>query len=1141
MSMAGRKRKYQNENQIDKMKLQRLEIHNIASIEDAVIEFDKAPLAQDPIFLISGDTGSGKTTILNAICLALYDQSPNLTLIGSSEADDEGNRIDNTIQLVRRGTVEAFVRLSFEGNDSKGYVAEWAARRARGKISGKFQDISRSLYSVETGLSITKKTEIKERILELTGLNFEQFCRTTLLAQGQFSKFMNSTNDEKSAILEKLTGTEIYARIGREVNTRFKTVRDDFGRLEAEIGGASLLDEETKKEYADKISAADAQIRILLEKQKQTDVKIDWLSKSGKLASDLDSARTELSGIEAEFQSETVKEKARITALWDKTEDIRELFRRETALEKSIVADENSLSALSARYAAFLSGKAWLQSMLESDMEKVRALEDALKEDDSNMQMYAALESIRSAFRTLSAKRRQLKEVMEQSANALELRNELESGQTAAAGLASDAAKALEVQHALVQSLAAAAEKTDMSALSSRLNDSVNRIAAFGNAIASVEALNEKKKELQERKDILEGLRRDCAAAEAGLRETEAVLPELQKKSVALENQYKGRMDMKAHIVELRQYFSGHERCPLCGSHVEGLYGDAVLDSAVEEAKQSFAAAKAEYEGALQNAMAFRTSMKQISDEISRLSGQEARLLEVMDSIGKKAASQCQDCGLSFEDADVAQLLASGQAAAVLEKARLEGELEEAAGKAAVLENERKKEAAMLSEKERKDAALRSIVDRIKEQDNILKSQELLREALEKDLRETVACLASAVSIETDMEFPEPEKLLDRITDMAGHNRKMRMELDGLVKCVDAVSNELKNSAAPLQFLSTVFALPSGVSPVQMPDMSDSLHVYVNDVNRLLGSLKSSRESLEAVKASVSGYFSAEPACGEDELRRLAQTDRNEIAACRDFLAGLRKRYDMQKGAVGSLEQQVGDHARLRPEYAEEENLEYLLAMKEGLAASLSTLNDDRVTWKTRLDDDLKRTAELQDKKDRLEKLRRERDNWAALDDAFGGANGDKFKRLAQSFVLRALLVKANYYLAMLSERYELQCNDSSLAINVIDHYQGDLVRNVGSLSGGEGFIVSLALALGLSSISKDRINVDTLFIDEGFGTLSAECLEVVINTLDRLHRIGGRRVGVISHVSELSSRIPTQIRLVRTSPSSSKVEVVSL
>ncbi len=126
----------------------------------------------------------------------------------------------------------------------------------------------------------------------------------------------------------------------------------------------------------------------------------------------------------------------------------------------------------------------------------------------------------------------------------------------------------------------------------------------------------------------------------------------------------------------------------------------------------------------------------------------------------------------------------------------------------------------------------------------------------------------------------------------------------------------------------------------------------------------------------------------------------------------------------------------------------------------------------------------------------------------------------------------------MLTSRYQLDCDDGSLTINVIDRNHGDSVRNVGLLSGGESFVVSLALALGLSAISKEKIHVDTLFIDEGFGTLDKDVLDTVITTLDRLHAIGGRRIGIISHVQDLKDRIPTQIRLLRSGPSSSRVSV---
>lgn len=224
----------------------------------------------------------------------------------------------------------------------------------------------------------------------------------------------------------------------------------------------------------------------------------------------------------------------------------------------------------------------------------------------------------------------------------------------------------------------------------------------------------------------------------------------------------------------------------------------------------------------------------------------------------------------------------------------------------------------------------------------------------------------------------------------------------------------------------------------------------------------------------------------------------------------------------------------------EDATTESLTIQKEALDTSAKSADEERIKLQTILNDNTKRLQQLMHKKTLLEQLRHEKDNWNQLESLFGGAQGDKFKKIAQSYVLRALLEKANYYLQMLSNRYELECTDGSLTINVIDNHQGGATRNVGLLSGGEGFIVSLALALGLSAISKDKINVDTLFIDEGFGTLSNEYLEIVINTLDRLHQFGGRRVGIISHVAELATRIHTQIQVKRTGPSSSKIKVVT-
>ena len=136
------------------------------------------------------------------------------------------------------------------------------------------------------------------------------------------------------------------------------------------------------------------------------------------------------------------------------------------------------------------------------------------------------------------------------------------------------------------------------------------------------------------------------------------------------------------------------------------------------------------------------------------------------------------------------------------------------------------------------------------------------------------------------------------------------------------------------------------------------------------------------------------------------------------------------------------------------------------------------------------------------------------------------------------LLNRANYYMCQLSSRYRLCNNTDSLAIMVQDLEMGGELRTASSLSGGETFLVSLALALGLTSLNDEHFNTDMLFIDEGFGTLDADSLDMVMNTLENLHNLG-RRVGIISHVDALKERIPAKIQLVREGKSASRIEVV--
>ena len=202
------------------MKLQKLVIHNIASIEDATIDFEAQPLADSEVFLITGKTGSGKSTILDAICLALFADTPRLdgTKMQGETKDGEANvTIKDPRQLMRRNTGEAFVSLTFMGSNGVHYEAKWSVARARRMPNGNIQSKSWQLTNLDTGFTINRDKEINAEIQQAIGLDFSHFCRTTLLAQGEFTRFLNSKDDEKAAILEKITGVDIYSKIGKKV------------------------------------------------------------------------------------------------------------------------------------------------------------------------------------------------------------------------------------------------------------------------------------------------------------------------------------------------------------------------------------------------------------------------------------------------------------------------------------------------------------------------------------------------------------------------------------------------------------------------------------------------------------------------------------------------------------------------------------------------------------------------------------------------------------------------------------------------------------------------------------------------------------------------------------------------------------
>ena len=162
--------------------------------------------------------------------------------------------------------------------------------------------------------------------------------------------------------------------------------------------------------------------------------------------------------------------------------------------------------------------------------------------------------------------------------------------------------------------------------------------------------------------------------------------------------------------------------------------------------------------------------------------------------------------------------------------------------------------------------------------------------------------------------------------------------------------------------------------------------------------------------------------------------------------------------------------------------------------------------------------------KEEYEKIRPTLTNYETLNNLFGQGGGTLFKKIAQSHLLGVLLENANFYLSQFTDRYELMRQEGSLVVLMKDKQQDEAPRPANTLSGGEGFMASLALALGLSSFNSSDFSSDTIFIDEGFGTLSPTCLESVYETLASLKKVVGKKVGIISHVEYLKENIHPQI-----------------
>lgn len=284
-------------------------------------------------------------------------------------------------------------------------------------------------------------------------------------------------------------------------------------------------------------------------------------------------------------------------------------------------------------------------------------------------------------------------------------------------------------------------------------------------------------------------------------------------------------------------------------------------------------------------------------------------------------------------------------------------------------------------------------------------------------------------------------------------------------------------------------------------------------IEKALNVLRQERSQL--LKGKSADEAEAVVAKREKELNLALEKARKEVEAVHNRLSGLQGEMKQITLAIGELQEQykkIGSPEQL-PEIIKKQQEE--------------NLNTERAlsTMEARLLQQAKNKLTVEQIAKELAEKQTIAERWAKLNKLIGSADGAKFKVIAQSYTLNLLLLHANKHLSYLSKRYKLQQVPDTLALQVIDCDMCDEIRTVYSLSGGESFLISLALALGLSSLSSNNLKVESLFIDEGFGSLDAESLRTAMEALEQL-QMQGRKIGVISHVQEMSERISVQVQV---------------
>lgn len=1153
------------------MILQKLEIHNIASIEDATIDFEAQPLADSEVFLITGKTGAGKSTLLDAICLALYASTPrleNTSMQGEMRDNEKDIKIKDPVQLMRRNTGEAFVRLTFIGSNGVHYEAQWSVARARNKVTGKIQNKKWALRNLDTDFTYAKDKEIREEIALAIGLDFKQFCRTTLLAQGEFTRFLNSKDDEKAEILEKITGVDAYSRIGAKIFEQTVEKKKIWEDSQQKIEGIQILNDEEiaqKNNQLQQLDEQSQQIKNTLEKEQK---KLRWIQQEQDFRQRKEQAKEDLAHVKAIAESDETQQQEQTIALWNHTIEARAKMNETASCAKTILQQEAQLQSLEQTFRQIQGAQSYELQQEQTIALSIRKIDDYLAQETPKVHLYENAQTLNTLIVSYLKNKKDAENNL-QYANQIkkELSTQYQPMLEKSKTMLEACQKAYNQQVINVQEAEAELEQLHLPQLRQQQEALKTLLNDIQKAKNLLELLHEEQNRHVLSKENLVQLQNSIQEKEkqSQLLKQESHDAEIRKNALQLAYE-KQRESINKWAKSIRMKLQIGDTCPVCQQRIEvTLPHEDNIDALVIEAEKLYKDAEIEYNQKIANQNALDSDIKALKNSLANEQKVFAKCCESL----AKATQKAQEAAKKIPEGEN-----ETQTLATLEKVSAQ------IAEAEVKEKEAKK--------------LRTLRDQKLQEYEVLRNGMLAAQQKVNDTQHRIELVEAQISLQTK----DSEKAQNDIQTLIGEAEKLSWKNDWHTMLTEfgkevedgAITYKMntekqqklaaelkqfeegnKNLAAVLDAI--VKLMPTWGTPSKEPLVLKRIPKVLTRASELQSQITAALQQISAAKEKeedtkkwlkefmekkleVLKEFSEkeqEILLDENLLLQLDTLQQCDIAEKTEAINSIKQQLVSKQTVWDELEKayqlHTGEYEALfdeeeemteEEEMSEEESLDTRISTCiASLEAQLSELGNQRGGIIRDLEIDRSNKAKVGSLLQESAQKKADFEKWSRLNQLLGDATGNKFRRIAQSYVLASLIHSANGYMRTLSDRYILKVVPGTFVISLEDAYQGYVSRAASTLSGGESFLVSLSLALALSDIGT-QLSVDTLFIDEGFGTLSGEPLQHAVNTLRSLHSKSGRHVGIISHVEELKERIPVQIRVNQEgNNSSSTIEIV--